>query len=139
MEKRLQELRERFAKEPLVKLLGIELLHLHDGEALMEMKARDEFAIVGGVIQGGIITALADYAGVYAAMTKIPAGHTPAAHIDISFRRPAKVGEVLWAWAYERDENPNTLVIGVEVNKKGERARACATIVFSKPKSENAR
>jgi len=136
---RLEELRLRFHEEPLGKLLSASLDELADGLAVVSVPASEGTTIVGGVVQGGITTVVADYAGVYAAMTRISAGHTPAAHISIHFLRPIKQGETMRARARVENESRGSLVVSVDVyasDRPGDsgKRRACATILFSKPR-----
>jgi uncharacterized protein (TIGR00369 family) len=137
---RLDELRSRFQEEPLGKLLGAKLDELEDGSAVVSAPASEGTTIVGGIVQGGITTVLADYAGVYSAMTRIPAGHTPAAQISIHFFRPIRLGETICAKARVENESRSSLFVSVDVyasDHPGEwgRRRACATILFSKPRA----
>lgn len=131
---RLEELRQRFSEEPLVAFLGAELRELGDGRAVLVVPVKQEFLIVGGIVQGGIVTAVADYAGVYAAMTRIPSGHTPALHIGINFLRPVLMGDVMWAAARVENESKTTLVVSVEVFGTDNKRKATASIIFSKPR-----
>ena len=131
---RLEELRQRFSEEPLVGFLGAELRELSDGHATLVVPVKKEFLIVGGIVQGGIVTAVADYAGVYAAMTRIPRGHTPALHIGINFLRPVLMGDVMWATARVENESKTMLVTDVEVFGTDNKRKATASIIFSKPR-----
>lgn len=136
---RLEELKLRFQEEPLAKLLGATLERLEDGSAVVRAAAEEGTTIVGGIVQGGITTVLADYAGVYAAMTRIPEGHTPCAHINIHFLRPIRLGETMRAVARVENESRSSLIVSVDVHAsnsaRGRSKRmACATILFSKPR-----
>lgn len=131
---RLTELRQRFIQEPLAASFGLTLERLADGEAELRLVVKDELSIVGGVAQGGVTTVLADYAGVYAAMTRIPAGHTPAKHIAIDLLRPVRVGEAVRASARIAAETRSTIIVVVDVAAEDGRQRAYATITFAKPK-----
>ena len=130
---RLEELRSRFEQEPLGKLLEARLEVLEDGRAVIAIPAKQEFTIVGGIVQGGITTAVADYAGVYAAMTRIPSGHTPAVQISINFLRPVGLGETLRAEAKVVNENRSQVATSVEVRGQDGKLKALATILFAKP------
>lgn len=131
---RLEELRQRFAQEPLANWLGARLESLADGQAAVGAPVRDDFLIVGGLVQGGVITILADYAGVYAAMSRLPTGHTPASQISISFLRPFKRDETIQASAEVVGETRGQLLVLIEV-RGGGKLKAQATIVFAKPRS----
>ncbi len=131
---RLAELRQRFFQEPLAASFGIGLERLADGEAELKLIVKDEHGIVGGVAQGGVTTVLADYAGVYAAMTRIPAGHTPAKHIAIDLLRPVRVGDTVRASARVAAETRSTVIVAIDVTGEDGRQRAYAVITFAKPK-----
>lgn len=130
---RIDELKSRFEQEPLGRLLGARLEVLEDGRSVIAVPARDELTIVGGVAQGGVTTAVADYAGVYAAMTRIPSGHTPAVQISINFLRPVRLGETMRAEARVVNESRNQIVTSVEVRGPDGKLKALATILFAKP------
>lgn len=133
---RLEELKQRFENEPLAKLLGATLLHIDGGAATVRTPVKDEFLIVGGFVQGGVTTALADFAGVYAAMSKIPAGHTPAVNINIYFLRPiGKQDESIRAEARVVNESKNSLLVCVDVYGSDGKLKAYGTILFAKPKA----
>ncbi len=130
---RIEELRSRFAQEPLAQLLGARLEVLEDGLAVIAARVKPELTIVGGVAQGGVTTAVADYAGVYAAMTRIPSGHTPAVQISINFLRPVGSGETMRAEARVVNESRNQIVTSVQVRGQDGKLKAVATVLFAKP------
>ncbi|MEY4744869.1 MAG: Thioesterase superfamily [Candidatus Parcubacteria bacterium] len=132
---RLTELRQRFFQEPLGIAFGLSLDALADGTSRLSMTVKEEQTIVGGVAQGGVTTVLADYAGVYAAMTRINAGHTPAKRIEIGLIRPVLLGETVTATAKVVVETRSMLIVAVEVTRADGRQMAYATIEFAKPKT----
>ena len=131
---RLTELRRQFAAEPLATGFGATLDALADGEATVGYAAKAEHAIVVGIIQGGITTVIADYAGVYAAMTRIPEGHTPAKHIAIELLRPVRPGETITATARVVAETRSSIIAHVDVRDANGAQKAVATVTFAKPK-----
>lgn len=131
---RLTELRLRFAQEPLATGFGVSLDALADGSAALSYVAKDEHAIVGGIIQGGITTVVADYAGVYAAMTRIAAGHTPARRISIELLRPVRPGDVLIATAIVVAETKASVITSVDVRDANGAQKAVANVTFAKPR-----
>lgn len=54
-----------FARTPVNRFLGIALLQRDATAAVLELPLRPEFLQEEGVVQGGILTALADMAAVY--------------------------------------------------------------------------
>lgn len=134
---RFEGLHARFLEEPLAKTLGAVLVDISDGRALVRIdRVREETCIVGGIAQGGTTTALADYAGVYAAMTRIPEGHTLCKHISIDLLRPVMVGEVLYAASGVVNDSRRELLVTVSVFTKGgeDRPKARATLTYAKPR-----
>lgn len=134
---RIQELQARFQEEPLAQTLGADLIGIGDGCALLRIDGvKKELCIVGDVAQGGTTTALMDYAGVYAAMTRIPEGHTPCKHISINFLRPVKLGEVLYAEAQVINDNRSEILVSVSAFTSGgqKKPKALATLTFAKPR-----
>jgi len=130
---RLIELRTRFGQEPLGRLLQARLEVLEDGRAVVAAPAGPELMIVDGVAQGGVITAVADYAAVYAAMTRVPAGCTPAVQISVNFLRPIGAGETMRAEARVVSDSRSQVVTSVEVRGDDGKLKAVATILFAKP------
>lgn len=131
---RISELENRFANEPLGKALGASLEFLEKGKAVVKLKARGDFLIVGGIVQGGITTVLADFAGVYAAMSQIPEGHTPAEHIAIDFFHPIRNEVILFASAKVFQETRGSIWTNVEIFGIDGEKYAFARIHFIKPK-----
>ncbi|MCO8144104.1 hydroxyphenylacetyl-CoA thioesterase PaaI [Rhodovulum tesquicola] len=80
--------------------LGIELVEIDAGHAVMRMRVASHHANGQGVCHGGVIFALADSAFAYACNSRNAS--TLAQHGTISFVAPAQVGEVLTATACER-------------------------------------
>lgn len=133
---RLEELNKRFAIEPLVQLLDAQLVFSSPGQAEVSAAVREGFLVGGGIVQGGIITTIADFAGVYAAMSVIPAGHTPAQHIDITFLRPIMRGETIRASGLVTEQTRGSVWTKVNVfGSADSKRRAFATIHFVKPKA----
>jgi acyl-CoA thioesterase len=136
---RLEELWERFKNEPLVKLLDARLPYLGNGKARVFASVRDEWLIVNGIVQGGVITAIADFAGVYAAMTLLPSGHAPCANINIDFLRPVTKNDLIEATANVLYDRPRSIIVEVRVrNYEGVVGGDCAyaTMRFAKPRTE---
>jgi len=135
MSDRLKQLELRFGSEPLGKLLDARLEFLAPGHARLSAKARDEFLIVGGFVQGGVTTALADYAAVYAAMSVIPDGHTPAMQISIQFVRPVGRGEEVTVEASVVDQTRTTVATSFDVLGSDGKRKAFGTALFAKPRT----
>jgi len=133
--RRLEELRERFKKEPLVRLLKAGLRDLNTRQAHVYVPANKELLIVDGIVQGGVITAVADFAGVYVAMAQFPEGHTPCSNINIHFLKQIKEGEDIYAIATVVHMSRSSVLVEVSVSNSYELA-AQATMLFVKPRTE---
>lgn len=131
---RIDELKERFSREPYAKTIGASLVSLGDGTAVLEMTAGPGLMIVGDIAQGGAIASLADYAGVYAAMTLIPKEHTPAVTISTQLHRPVRLGEKVFATATVVNESRTSFFVLAEVRGEDGKLKASASVFFFKPK-----
>ena len=79
--------------------LGIEILQVRAGEATLAMTVRPHMVNGHGIAHGGFIFTLADSAFAYACNSHN--GRAVAAQCNISFIRPAKLGDRLIAVARE--------------------------------------
>ena len=73
----LENVRARIAggaSSPATRFLGMNLVEANEGATVVEMECRDEFINYGGVVHGGIITALADSAMGSSLATLMPDG-----------------------------------------------------------------
>jgi len=130
---RLEELREKFGQEPYVKTLGAVLEVLEPGHAVLSLTLTPPLTIANGIAQAGVILSLGDYAGVYAAMSLLPAGHTPASDCDGYFTRPVKLGETMRAEARVEDSTKNRIVVRVDITV-GDKHVGGQTWKYAKPK-----
>lgn len=82
---------ERIARIPAIEFLGIKLLDISDGTAVLELPFKPEFCNSLGNIQGGFVTALADVAGGLAIHTVPPPKYAaPTISLEIHFLKPAR-------------------------------------------------
>jgi acyl-CoA thioesterase len=101
---------DRFAQ-----LLGIEILDVHPGYALAEMKIEEKHRNGINTVQGGAIFTLADYA--FAAACNADGSTTVAINASISYFR-APQGAYIRAEA--REEHKNRKICGYKVEIKDE-------------------
>ena len=85
-------------KDAFAKELGIELLEVEPGRAKVRMQVGPEHRNSVGMVHGGVVFSLADYA--FAAACNSHGTVAVAINVNVSFLRPAK-GEVLEAEALE--------------------------------------
>jgi acyl-CoA thioesterase len=130
---RLEELIVQFDKEPLARVLGAKLEHLQDGAAIVSMTVAPHHTVVNGIVQAGIMLSLGDYAGVYAAMSELRFGFTPASGCDSWFSRPVKIGDVMRAEAKVVDRTRNSRIVRVDIWANGKLVSG-QTWRYAKPK-----
>lgn len=131
---RLQELRQRFVVEPYVGALGAKLKEITHGRAVLSCRPHRLLTVAGGLVQGGATASLIDFAGVYAAMSVIPAGHTPASSMHVTFLRPVREGEELVIEATVVHTGRRRIVTEVRVVGEG-KLKARASVEFFRPRS----
>lgn len=86
----LSRLQEWFSGVPVARTLGMRLESRSPEEAVVAMDVGEEFLQDEGVLQGGIVTALADAAAVQVLYPDRPDGHSMTSiELKINFLRPA--------------------------------------------------
>lgn len=91
-------IRESFAAIPINRLLGLRLESRTAAGAVVAMEIRPDFEQEMGVVHGGIVTAIADTAAVYAFIPDLDDDLTMASiELKLNFLRPAFLdrGEVV--------------------------------------------
>lgn len=66
--------RESFERQGLMRLLGAEIAEVADGSVRIRLPRRPEVSQQHGYVHAGATSAIADSAGGYAALTRMPAG-----------------------------------------------------------------
>ncbi|HXG15471.1 MAG TPA: PaaI family thioesterase [Calidithermus sp.] len=74
---------ESFARQTLMKTIGARLLRVAPGEVDIELPFRDDLCQQHGFLHGGVVTAVADSACGYAALTLMPPA---AAVLTVEFK-----------------------------------------------------
>jgi uncharacterized protein (TIGR00369 family) len=81
---------EAFARVPIVRHFGMRIVSRSSGEALLAMDPLPEHLQEEGIVQGGVLSALADTAAVYTLYPELPAGRTMTSiEFKMNFLRPA--------------------------------------------------
>jgi uncharacterized protein (TIGR00369 family) len=75
--------RGSFARQTLMKTIGASLVHLAPGEVEIELPFRDDLCQQHGFLHGGVVTAVADSACGYAALSLMPPA---AAVLTVEFK-----------------------------------------------------
>lgn len=90
---------------PMAIALGMQLLRVDAGAGVVELAfAPDPLFIQGtGVLQGGAVTAMLDFAMAFATLAHVPVGHSCATvNLNTAFLRPAPQGRYLALGEVER-------------------------------------
>ncbi|MDO8504338.1 MAG: hotdog domain-containing protein [Candidatus Liptonbacteria bacterium] len=139
--KRIEELKKAFLAEPIANIsvpFSFELLELAHGYAEVKMKVTEGMLVGGGVgvVNGGIMDTLANTAGVYAAMSRIPAGHTLRMNYSARNLRETRAGEILLATAEVVEENKTSFVVDFQVTNLDapEDVKAAGQAQYHKPR-----
>jgi uncharacterized protein (TIGR00369 family) len=91
------DLRAGLEAMPSSRLLGLVVVGFGDGVSVIDMPVRPELTFDGRSVQGGLVGTLADYAGVSAAVSALPAGWAASTlSFDVHTLAPAR-GERLVA------------------------------------------
>lgn len=123
------EVRASFAASGLMRAMGAIITQLRPGHCRIEMPFSDAVSQQLGFFHGGAIGALADTAGGYAALTRMPLGsEVVTLEYKINFLRPA-AGERLIADGVVLRVGRSVLVsrVDVHVEKAGRRALCAAS------------
>jgi acyl-CoA thioesterase len=112
----------RFGDSPFHRWLAIEPVSHSPEHAEIRMEPRAEFAQEAGVVQGGLLTALADAAGVYLLLGHAPAGERlTSIELKVNFLRPGRPdGATLVARAAPVRVGGTIAVVRAEVVQGGE-------------------
>jgi acyl-CoA thioesterase len=107
-----------FAADRASKGLGMELLEVGDGRAVLQMRIAQTMINGHDIAHGGYVFLLADTAFACACNSSGPV--TVAAGADITFLRPVREGDVLTATATERVSYGRSGIYDVTVSRGGE-------------------
>jgi len=125
------EVRQSFAKQSIMELIGGELIRVDPGVVEIELSYCEDLTQQDGYVHAGIITTIADSACGYAAYTLMPAeSEVLAVEFKVNLMRPAK-GEKFLARA-EVMKPGRTLTIvraDVFVSSAGEKWQLIATML----------
>lgn len=107
-----------FDDDEASKRLGMELLSVGEGRAVVRMAVRADMVNGHAIAHGGFVFLLADTAFACACNSDGPV--TVAAGADITFARPARAGDVLTAYAQVRTTFGRSGVYDVTVRRGDE-------------------
>jgi uncharacterized protein (TIGR00369 family) len=121
-----------FREVPYIKLLGMELLDLKPGEAVLRLKMRDELRQPHGLLHGGATASLIDTAMAFAVITRLEAGET-ASTVDLTvhYLRPV-IDETIFCTARVVRAGKRLLTVSADVVSDQDKLIATAISTYSK-------
>lgn len=129
-----QEWFRNYRPSPIFELLDIRLLKLEPGFSLLELPVRKELTHNGGIVQGGIITTLADSAIAFAVRSALP-DDTRQTSIDLkmNFIHPVSSGTVTCeAWLVHLGRR-TAVGESIVLNEQGKAVAKCLSSVLVMP------
>lgn len=109
------DVRDMWVADEASRALGMTLVDAAEGRAVVRMTVRDDMLNGHGTAHGGLVATLADSAFAVACNSHGVAA--VASGFDVTFLRPAHVGDVLVATAQERSLNGRTGICDVSVHR----------------------
>lgn len=90
MDKLYKKVKDGIDNQPFARLLGLELKEAVEGEVTISCARREELLQQTGILHGGVIAAVCEAAGGYAALTVLPERSSAlAVEYKVNFMRPA--------------------------------------------------
>lgn len=121
------KVRESFARQKVMALLGAELTEVEPGRTVIELPYRDDLVQQHGYFHAGVVATIVDSAGGYAAFTLMPQGSSVVSvEFKIHMLAPADGDRLFATGRVVRAGRTLTVCeLAVDVRKDGTR-RACA-------------
>lgn len=128
----LQVAHKVFSEVPYNKLLGMELLEMRVGEAVLRLKMRDELRQPHGLLHGGATASLIDTAMAFAVVSMLgEAEKASTVDLTIHYLRPVTSGEITCTAKVLRG-GKKLLTVSAEVYNEEEKQIATAISTYSK-------
>jgi acyl-CoA thioesterase len=108
-----RDMTKMISKDDLASLFGIELLRVGEGTCQMSMKVKKGMLNAYGAVHGAVIYALMDCAFAVACNSYGVKG--VALGVSVQYRRPAGLGEELFAEAVEESRGRTTALYRIRV------------------------
>lgn len=121
----VEELRNKFSSDSFPNALGIKLIEVSEGRAVVEMEVKDEHLNLVGTTHGGAIFTLADTALGLASNSR--GRISVALNVQINYIKATKTGTILTAVAVEEHLTRKTGVYSVRVTDEKGNLIAIAT------------
>ena len=128
----LQVAHKVFSEVPYNKLLGMELLEMRVGEAILRLKMRDELRQPHGLLHGGATASLIDTAMAFAVVSMLgEAEKASTVDLTVHYLRPVTSGEITCTAKVLRG-GKKLLTVSAEVYNEEEKQIATAISTYSK-------
>jgi len=121
----VQHLRSSFPSDSFPNMVGIKLIEVAEGKAIVEMEVTDEHLNLLGTTHGGAIFTLADTALGLASNSR--GRQSVALNVQINFIKGTKTGDILTASAVEEQLTRKTGVYSVRITDRSGALVAVAT------------
>jgi len=105
--------KQMFEKDAFSKWLGIKIINLDHGSALLEMEIREEMTNGFNIAHGGVTYSFADSAFAFAANST--GRKSVSIETSISYTQALKVGDVIRAEAIQESETNKLAIYSVKV------------------------
>ena len=138
----LEAVKQRLAgaSSPATRLFGIRMVEAEEGTTLLEMECREEFINYGGIVHGGVITALADSAmGSSLATVTLDGTRQVSFDLKLTIISAAQAGDTLQARGHVIHSGRRTAVCEATVTGPAGRlvAKATGSFAIYPPKEES--
>jgi acyl-CoA thioesterase len=124
--------RDFFAKVPFLKLIGMELVDLKPGEAIVRLKIRDDLRQPQGLLHGGATASVIDTAMAFAVVTRLTENEK-ASTVDLTvhYLRPVTEGAIVCTAKVVR-AGKRLVTVSAEVFNDKEKLIATAISTYTK-------
>ena len=127
----LKRLQAAFAQVAYARLLGLELVEVARGTALLALAVRPELTRMEGIMHGGALASLMDTASAFAVLTLLaPAEQTVTVDLTIHFLRPVSSGRVQ-ARAHVLRAGRRLVTVAIEATNEAEELVATALTTYA--------
>ena len=132
----ISQLKKLVEKEKFRKFLGIEIVKIEKGYALVKLKVKDNFTNIYNFTHGGVIFSLADEAFELACNSRgfIEYG----LNVNISYQKSSNIGDTIFAEAKFVSESRKVAIYQIKIyNDKNEILATCQAMSYKKMKNGN--
>lgn len=127
-----QKAREVFSKVPYLKLIGMKLVDLKPGEAIVKLEMRDELRQPQGLLHGGATASVIDTAMAFAVVTRLAENETASTvDLNVYYLRPVTKGAIVCTAKIVK-AGKRLLTVSAEVFNDEEKLIATALSTYTK-------